>query len=249
MANEFFKENITTKTMENKEKFVLKIITIAICALLLCACAQQKSKEDIAQIRKVAVINTIKNELAVYKRSPTFSPSDWQPADISQWQLSEKITSHVISSIQKASPEITLINTQETRSPITSAKLIAPEQARQLLDQGYDTLLLIENAGLNGEDGSLLVPEQYGGFIFFATYFFNSKEYRKLLPQYRLKLYKVENSKLISYASNASMQPEVIEHISIKPFNSYTADELTAIETELAKNIENTVQKVITYLL
>ena len=61
-------------------------------------------------------------------------------------------------------------------------------------------------------------------------------------------LYRLSDSKTLSYSSNSMNFPEAINTIETKPFEQYTIEEKNIIKTELQKNMDSSIEENIKQL-
>jgi hypothetical protein len=226
-----------------------RIITL-MAAFLLSACAPMMTKQDVAQIRNVAVIHTIKNEMAFVNRGLTIFGNSSSVVDISEWQLSEYVLDSTVKSIKSKHPEITLTRVPMNADSLNQYSFPTDAYLDELKTQGYDTALVIHNAGIYTAmgGGSYLAPPAAGGFIYYTTSFMGNKFRNQLFPQVGYQLQRLADKKFLSFASNNMEYPKEIETITAKPFDQYTPQEKELIKQEFIKNINATLDKSITKL-
>lgn len=224
-------------------------ITFLIAVFLLSACAPMMTKQDVEQIKKTAVINNIKNEMTFFNRGLTIFGNSSSKVDISEWKLSEYVLDSTIKSVKSKHPGITLTHVPENADMYNDNKSFLA-YAEKLKSQGYDTVIIINNAGIYSAagGGSDIAPSEAGGFIFYTTSFMKTKFRVQLFPQVAYNLYRLADNKSLSYATNSMVYPKQIETIAVKPFEQYTPQEKEAIKQEFIKNIDATLDKSITQL-
>lgn len=222
-----------------------------ITTFLLSACAPMMTKQDVEQIKKTAVINNIKNEMAFFNRGLTIFGNSSSKVDISEWKLSEYVLDSTIKSVKSKHSGIMLTHVLPTNSDAfgrDNKSFLA--YMEKLKSQGYDTVIIIRNAGIYSAagGGSDIAPSEAGGFIFYTTSFMKTKFRVQLFPQVAYSLYSLTDNKILSYATNSMVYPKQIETIAVKPFEQYTPQEKEAIKQEFIKNIDATLDKSITQL-
>ncbi len=230
---------------------MLRKIIILSSVLLLSACAPMMTKQDVEQIKKVAVINSIKNEMTYVNRGLTIFENSSSTVNITEWKLSEYILESSITSIKNKNSNVTLTIVPNDASSFDQYNMPTTAYLEQLKTQGYDTALTISNAGIYtaAGGGSFLAPPAAGGFIFYTTSFMGNSFRNQLFPQVAYRIYRLADKKNLSYASNNMEYPKEIETITVKPFDQYTPQEKEIIKQEFIKNINATLEKSITKLL
>jgi len=224
--------------------------TILLAVLLLSACAQQMTKQDFEQINNVAVVNCIKNEMTYFNRGLTIFGNSSNTVNITDWKLSEYIADTTITTGKNKNPTVAFTNVPIDLSTLDQYRNPSANYLEQLKAQGYDTVLIINNAGIYTAmgGGSYIAPPQAGGFIFYTTSFMGNKFRNQLFPQFAYRLKRLSDSKDLSYASNSMKYPKEIETITAKPFDQYTAPEKEIIKQEFIKNIDATLDESLTKL-
>lgn len=207
------------------------------------------TKQDLEQIKKTAVLNNIKNEMAFFNRGLTIFGNSSSKVDISEWKLSEYVLESTIKSVKSKNPGITLTHVLTDADPYNDNKSFLA-YTEKLKAQGYDTVIIIRNAGIYSAagGGSDIAPSEAGGFIFYTTSFMGNKFRVQLFPQVSYSLYRLADNKLLGYATNSMVYPKPIETIAIKPFDQYTPQEKEEIKQEFIKNIDATLDNSITEL-
>lgn len=211
--------------------------------LLLSACAQQMTHEDYNNIKKVAVVSSVKDELGLYNRGLTIFGKALTKADITPWKLSSYLTQQTLMFAQKGNPSIDFKEVNVAKDKFVSRELLPADVIKKLQADGFDTALVIQNAGIYkaAGGGSYLAEPEVGGFILYTTSFMEKTWHNQLFPQFTYILYRLSDLKHLGYSSNSMTYPKEIKTLPTKPFDQYSDEEKELIKNELIKNMDATI--------
>ncbi len=110
--------------------------------IFLSGCAQQMTHQDYNSIKKIAVINTIKDELYFYNRGLTIFENSAKKADISAWKLSSYLTDKTLNLAKAMNSPIQFTNAEIDTGKFKKDEIIPLDILEKLKSEGFDTILL-----------------------------------------------------------------------------------------------------------
>lgn len=221
----------------------MKLINLVLALLMLSSCATF-SQKDVAEIKKVAVVSGIQDSLFLYGSGLTAFEGSSNQADISSWDLTNRISKQVAAAGKAQHPEIEFSVMDRTKYPYKPDYGSIAKIAEQMKNEGYDTLLLITNAGVySSNTGTQIVESRKAGFILWEKALFGNSLATFICAQYRLDLIKTADNRLFKTASTADIYGQPTFALPAKPFNQYTPDEIETIKKALLAHIDTTTTK------
>ncbi len=218
-------------------------IAALLSSLMLIACAQQLTHEDLNSIKKVAVVSTIKDELYFYNRGLTVFENKANSADISPWKLSSYLSNNIIKAAKEKNPTMDFKIVQ-IENPLNKkyAFELLPEILPKLKLDGFDSVLFITNGGIYtpAGGGSYIVDPQFGGFLFYTQSFLGKDLKNHICSQYNLGLYRLLDKKLLANRNKSEICAQSTTTLVAKPFDEFTSTEKEMTINELKADIDLT---------
>lgn len=202
------------------------------------------SQKDVSEIQKVAIVNGIQDSLFLYGSGLTAFEGSSTQADISSWNLVNRISNQIADAGKAQHPEIEFSVMDRAKYPYKPDYGSIAKIAAQMKNEGYDTLLLITNAGVySSNTGTQIVDTKKAGFILWEKTLFGNSLTTFICAQYRLDLIKTADNRFLKTAGTADIYGQPTFALTAKPFNQYTPDEIETIKNSLLTHIDTTTAK------
>lgn len=219
-------------------------IILTLVALALSSCTTTLSQKDLIDIKNIAIVNCMKDSLFLYKSGLTKLEGSSNSVDISNWKLVDRISNQVATTAKENFPDFKLTIMNRKKYPCSSDNYSSEKIALQMKDEGYDSLILITNAGMfHSSTGTDIVSSKKAGFIMWERSFFGKNPTTSISAQYQLTLIKTEGGKSLKFAGTFDIYGHPASEIRIKPYSQYTQNEKSIIEKDLISHIDTTIAK------
>lgn len=221
----------------------MRAIILILTTLILSSCTTF-SQKDLIEIKKVAIVTGMQDSLLLYEAGVTKFGDSLNQVDISNWKLVDRISNQVAIAAKAKHPEIEFVVIDRMKYPYKPDYGSIAKIAKEMKNEGYDTLLLITNAGIfNSSTGTQIVPSDFAGFIIWKKSFFGKDMGTSVSAQYRLDLIKIEDNRFLKTAGTKDIYGHPNSTLSFKPYDQYTQDEKNIIKKELINHIDTTITK------
>lgn len=221
----------------------MKIISILFTLLILSSCTQF-SQKDFNSIKRVAIVTGMEDKLALQGTGLTVFENSSNQADISSWKLVDRISNQIAKAAKAEHPEIEFTIMDRDKYPYKPDYGSIAKMAEKMKNEGYDTLLLITNAGVySSNTGTQIVDSRKAGFIVWEKSFFGQELATFISAQYRLDLIKTADNKFLNTAGTADIYDQKTFTLKLKIFEQYTPDEIDTIRNSLLYHIDTTTEK------
>lgn len=222
----------------------MKTIILILTTLILSSCTTTFSQKDLTEIKKVAIVTGMQDSLLLYEAGVTKFGDSINQVDISNWKLVDRISNQVAMAAKAKYPEIEFVVIDRIKHPYKPDYGSIAKISKEMKNEGYDTLLLITNAGIfNSSTGTQIVPSDFAGFIIWKKSFFGKDMGTSVSAQYRLDLIKIEGNKFLKTAGTRDIYGHPNSSLSFKLYDQYTQDEQDAIKKTLIDHIDATIIK------
>lgn len=221
----------------------MKILSLILTIVALSSCTSF-SQKDLTEIKKVAIVAGMEDKLQLQGTGLTIFEGSTNKADISSWKLVDRIANQVAAAAKAQHPEMEFTIIDRAQYPYKPEPGSIAKIAEQMRNAGYDTLLLITNAGIySSNTGTQILGARQAGFVVWEKSLFGKELATFICAQYRLDLIKTADNKFLKTAGTADIYGQPTFVLKPKPFAEYSPSEIDTIRNALIDHIDTTTQK------